>query len=241
MAVMKVLTVESLTARRQDTNEELRDVSLSLESGEIVAMLGSGAPLLFDLAARERWLRPQSGWIRYADEQEDGSPPAAVQQGRARPKYLLPDDVVVVGSRGWVQVFVAASASQYVAEAMHARGMVGDYDDIESIVRDAKCEALLDVDLDALSMSDLPLLHLWACIASGPAVLLVRDPYPPVMLDAEYRARYHRLLGVAASRGAGVLLLSATEHLDTLTTEHAARRLLFAAGTYMVAPGVPAR
>jgi iron complex transport system ATP-binding protein len=207
----------------------LRDVSLALVAGELVALVGpngAGKSTLVAVASGVRAAtrgevrldgRPIQGWSRLAVARRL----AVVAQGEELPAGYRVEEVVALGRTPHIGFLRALGE--------------GDRRAVEAAMRAADVWRLRDRPVDALSGGERQRVVLARAYAQAPFVLLLDEPTSH--LDLRYQVEALRSARAAADRGVAVLVVL---HDLNLAARAADRVVLLHAGR-VVADGTPAQ
>lgn len=199
----------------------LRDVSLRVASGEIVALLGpngAGKTTLLSLACGRR--APRSGSVRLAGRDPRTDSSARRQLGFVPQHVALYQHLSVLENLrvlGRMMGVARADLAGRVAEALEWSGLADRTHD----------------RVDTLSGGMRRRLNIVASLLHDPALLLLDEP--TVGVDVAARERVHALLHRQRSQGLGILL---TTHDLQQATELADRVVLLVDGSIRL-EGVP--
>lgn len=205
----------------------LRDVSLSLAAGELVALFGpngSGKSTLIRVLLGQ--LAP-AGEVRWEDR------PVAQWRRRelARVVAYLPQSPTFEAGQTVGEVLSTGRLPYWGAFGIESPR---DWQIVESVARQLELADLLHRRMDEISGGQRQRVFLGRCLAQEPRALLLDEP--STFLDLRHQLDLHQLLQkLAAERKIGVLMAS---HDLNLTSMHADRAIILHDGQ-IAAQGTP--
>ena len=211
----------------------VRDVSFSLERGEIVALIGpngAGKSTCFNMLNGQ--IAPDHGSIRIAGQATAGLPPRAVWRLGVGRTFQITATFASMTVRENVQMALIS----HLGELRRLWGLAGDY-------HVAEAESLLDLvgmrqqagrAAAELAYGDLKRLELAVALANEPKLLLMDEPTAG-MAPRERKDLMRLVAQIAREKSIGVLF---TEHDMDVVFEHADRVMVLNRGR-LIAEGDP--
>ncbi len=194
---MALLEVNSITMKFGGIHA-LRDVSLSLEEGETVGLIGpngSGKTTLFRVIGGE--LAPTSGHIIFAGEAITGMKPHALRRRGLARTFQLPT------------LFPELSLLQHVLIGSHFGGRKVSTDEAEGMAREALAVVGLSDKIHqhagGLSMGEMKLLEAAMSLSPTPRLLLLDEPIAG--LSPGKASRFGEIIGLLKARGITTFLI----------------------------------
>jgi iron complex transport system ATP-binding protein len=221
-----LLTCQNLSFAYAD-RPVLRDISLSLRAGEIVALLGPNGSGKSTLIRCLLGQLPASGEIRWDDRplpawrrRDLARRVAYLAQALAADPMHLVSDVLRMGRAPYLQAFGIESHR--------------DVQVVDEVARTLHLSDLLDRRMDELSGGQRQRVFLGRCLVQEPAVLLLDEPN--TYLDLRHQVELgHMLKELARTKNLAVLMAS---HDLNLAGQFADRLILLEDGT-IAADGPP--
>lgn len=187
-----LLTVEKINLAIRG-NPILRDVSLRVTAGEIVALIGPNG------AGKSTLARVALGLVQ-ADSGRVWRKPG-VRVGYM-PQRLAVDDTLPLSVRRFVTLGTPASRAR-VREALAEVGAAH----------------VLDAPVQAISGGEMQRVLLARALLREPELLVLDEPIQGVDLNGQYEL-YDLISGLRQRRGCGILMVSHELHLVMATTDH---------------------
>jgi iron complex transport system ATP-binding protein len=216
--------------RRDAARDVVRDVSFSIDDGELVALLGPNGCGKTTLLRAALGLVPATGTIRWQDDE------TMVRDARKLSCYAayLPQNPSSVPGASVSQVILAG-------RFVHRTGLsfLDTRHDGNAVARAAEAMGVgpfLDRPIDALSGGQRQRVYLARCLAQGSPTLLLDEP--ATFLDLRHQVELYQLLRRLV-RDHGRTVLMACHDLNLAAT-HCDRMLLMQDGQ-LVADGPPDR
>ena len=192
MPAEPLLTVEKVNLAIRG-NSILRDVSLQVTTGEIVALIGPNG------AGKSTLARVVLGLIRADSGRVWRKPGARIGY---MPQRLVVDDTLPLSVRRFVTLGTPASRER-VREALTEVGAV----------------QVFDAPVQAISGGELQRVLLARALLREPELLVLDEPIQGVDVNGQYEL-YDLISGLRRRRGCGILMVSHELHLVMAATDH---------------------
>ena len=225
--------VASGLAKSFDGVDAVRDVSLSVAAGEIVAMIGpngAGKTTCFNLIDGQ--LAADLGHVTLLGARIDGLPPRAIARAGVGRTFQVAATFASMTVRENVQMALTAHAGE--ARRIAVRAAALHVAEADALLERVGMAALADQGCGTLAYGDAKRIELALALANAPRLLLMDEPTAGMPIAA--RAGVMRLTAeLARSEGIAVLF---TEHDMDVVFGYADRIIVLDRGR-VIAEGTP--
>jgi branched-chain amino acid transport system ATP-binding protein len=210
-----------------------RDVSFSVEAGELVALIGpngAGKSTTFNMVGGQ--LRPDSGKVLLDGADVTGLPPRAIWRRGVARSFQIAQTFLSMSVAENVQMALISAKRRTRSLFASARPL--HRQEALAILAELGMEGEADRPVSQLAYGDVKSVELAIALASAPKLLLMDEPTAG-MAPAERAALMRLVARLAKERGIGVLF---TEHDIDAVFAHASRVLVLMRGE-IIARGTP--